>query len=303
MKSGGTKLIERLSQDLRHTFKGNTGFSARNLVYMRTFAESYPDEQFTQQLAAQIPWFHNCLVLDKIHVRQEREWYIRQTIENGWSRNVLALQIDSQLYQRHGKAITNFTTSLPEPQSDLAQQLTKDNYIFDFISLEDPIEEKKLERGLVENIRDFIIELGKGFAFIGNQVHIEVDRKDYLIDLLFYHYKLYCFVVVELKAGEFKPEYAGKMNFYLSAVDDLIRSPRDNPSIGIILCRSHSTFTVEYALRDMTKPMGVAQFTVTTKLPEKLENALPTAKELAAQLHQPVTKRPSRRKLPRQNDS
>lgn len=279
----GTHIIPRLSKDLRAAFTDYTGFSPRNLTYMHTFAEAY-DESFTQQAAAKLPWFHNCLILDKIRDHQERHWYVQATFEQGWSRNVLALQIDSQLYQRQGKAITNFQRALPAPDSDIAQQLTKDSYIFDFLSLTEPIKERKLERALVDNIAALILELGKGFAFVGRQYHLSVGTKDYYLDLLFYHYKLRCFVVFELKTGEFKPAYAGTMNFYLSAVDDMLRHPEDRNSIGIILCRTRERITVEYALRDYNKPMGVAEYKVTPVLPEKLAADLPTAAEINAEL-------------------
>jgi len=280
----GTNMVDRLSKDLSREFPDYKGFSRRNVLYMRLFAESYPNERFVQQAAAQIPWTHNCIILDKVKSRAQREWYIHQTIENGWSRNVLIFQIERCLYEHQGKALTNFSSTLPEPDSDLAQQLTKDSYTFDFLSVESKMRERQLERGLVDNILAFILELGKGFAFLGSQYHIEVGGEDYYIDLLFYHIKLRCFVVIDLKTGKFKPEFAGKMNFYLSAVDDMLRHPDDKRSIGIILCKINNSFAVEYALRDMTKPMGVAEYRVTQRLPDRLRQDLPTAEELTARL-------------------
>jgi len=214
----GAKVIERLSADLRRAFPDMKGFSPRNLKYMRAFAEAYPDEQFVQQLAAQIPWFHNCVILDKVKDKIEREWYIRQTIQHGWSRTILVHQIESGLFHRQGKAITNFECTLPKPQSELAQQLLKDPYSFDFLSLAEKAKERDLEKALINHIRDFLLELGVGFAFVGNQYHLEIGDQDFYLDLLFYHLRLRCFIVIDLKMGDFKPEDSGKMNFYLSAV-------------------------------------------------------------------------------------
>ncbi|AGY58142.1 hypothetical protein GKIL_1896 [Gloeobacter kilaueensis JS1] len=256
-ESWGAKVIERLSKDLRRDFPEMKGFSARNLKYMRALAETYPDELFVQQLVAQIPWGHNVRILDKVTTSQEREWYIYKTIENGWSRNVLELQIDSGLYRRQGKAVTNFTRTLPPAQSDLAQQLLKDPYNFDFLTLGQDAHERDLERGLLVHIRQFLLELGAGFSFVGSQYHLDVGGDDFYIDLLFYHLKLRCFVAIDLKMGKFIPEYAGKMNFYLSVLDDQLRHPSDEPSIGLILCRTDNQLVVEYALRDVNKPIGV----------------------------------------------
>jgi len=280
----GSKVIDRLAQDLRREFPDIKGFSARNLKYMRAFAEAYPDKKFVQQVAAQIPWFHHCTLLDKVKDPAERIWYIQQTIEHGWSRNVLVHQIESGLYHRKGKAITNFDRTLPAPQSDLAREVLKDPYVFDFLGLTEDIRERELERQLIVRIRDFLLELGVGFAFVGSQVHLEVGGEDFYLDLLFYHLKLRCYVVIELKTGEFKPEYAGKMNFYLSAVDDLLRHPDDRPSIGIILCKSKNKVIVEYALRDITKPIGVSSYRLTRALPEELKESLPGVEELKREL-------------------
>jgi predicted nuclease of restriction endonuclease-like (RecB) superfamily len=280
----GAKVIDRLAEDLRLAFPEMKGFSTRNLKYMRAFAEAWPDEQFVQQAAAQIPWFHNCILLDRGRQPTERQWYISKTIENGWSRDVLALQIETRLFDRQGKAITNFARTLPPPQSDLAEQLLKDPYNFDFLTVGEAARERDLERELVKQIRAFLLELGVGFAFVGNQYRIEVGDEEFFIDLLFYHLRLRCFIVIELKMKSFKPADAGQMNFYLSAVDDLLRHPDDQPSIGLILCRTKNKFVAEYALRDLQKPLGVSAFDLTTALPEQLKSSLPTIEELEAEL-------------------
>ena len=280
----GSKVIDQLSRDLRREFPAIKGFSLRNLKYMRAFAESFGNEEFVQQVAAQIPWFHNCLLLDKISNQQEREWYIGKTIEHGWSRAVLALQIESGLYRRQGKALTNFANTLPVPQSDLAQQVLKDPYNFDFLGLGEEASERDLEQTLVLHVRKFLLELGVGFAFVGQQYHLEVGDQDFYIDLLFYHLKLRCYVVIELKAVEFQPEFVGKINFYLSAVDDLLRHPDDKPSIGIILCKSKNKVVAEYSLRDTNKPIGVSSYQLTEALPESLRGSLPSIEELESEL-------------------
>lgn len=280
----GAKVIERLASDLRQSFPELKGFSTRNLKYMRALAEAYPDEQFVQQVVAQIPWGHNVRLLDAVNDPAEREWYLRQTIEHGWSRNVLVHQIESGLYNRQGKALTNFERTLPSPQSELAQQILKDPYNFDFLTLGEDALERDLERGLLEHVRKFLMELGVGFAFVGSQYHIEVGGQDFYLDLLFYHLRLRCFVVIDLKVTEFQPEFAGKMNFYLSAVDDLLKHANDQPTIGIILCKTKNGVIVEYALRDMSKPMGVSTYQLTESLPKKLEGSLPTVEELEAEL-------------------
>ena len=220
----------------------------------------------------------------------EREWYLRQTIEHGWSRNVLVQQIESQLYQRQGKALTNFAQTLPVPQSELAQQLLKDPYTFDFLTLGKAALERDLERGLLAHLREFLLELGIGFAFVGSQQHLEIGGQDFYLDLLFYHLRLRCFVVIELKVSEFQPEFVGKMNFYLSAVDDLLKHPSDEPSIGIILCKTKNNVIVEYALRDTNKPMGVSTYQLTESLPKQLKGSLPTIEELEAELLDPGTR-------------
>ncbi len=280
----GSKVIDRLAGDLRREFTEMKGFSSRNLKYMRAFAEAWPVKQFVQEVLAQITWYHNLTILDKLKNPDEREWYIRQVIQHGWSRNVLVHQIEGNLYRRQGKAITNFDRTLPHPQSDLAHQVLKDPYTFDFLSLDREARERDFERGLIDHIRAFLLELGVGFAFVGSQVHLDVGDQDFYLDLLFYHLRLRCYVVIDLKMSEFKPEYAGKMNFYLSAVDDLLRYKDDQPSIGIILCKAKNKVIVEYALRDTRKPIGVSGYKLIEALPKKLQGKLPTIEALEAEL-------------------
>ena len=277
----GAKVIERLAEDLGRAFPEMAGLSSRNLKYMRAFAEAWPEGEFVQQVVALLPWGHNVRLLDAVKAPEERAWYVRQAIEHGWSRNVLVHQIDSNLFARQGSALTNFSRTLPADQSELAQQILKDPYTFDFLSLGPEMLERDLERGLIEHLRSLILELGKGFAFVGSQYHIEVGGQDYYIDLLFYHLRLRCFVVIELKIEDFKPEFAGKMNFYLSAVDDNLRHKDDQPTIGIILCKGRNEVIVEYALRDANKPMGVAQYQLSPALPPQLQRDLPTVEEFA----------------------
>jgi predicted nuclease of restriction endonuclease-like (RecB) superfamily len=237
-----------------------------------------------QQVAAQLPWFHNCTILDKLKTLEERIWYAQQTVENGWSRNILIHQIESNLFHRREKAITNFAKTLPAPQSELAQQIIKDPHNFDFLSLGSEAKERDLERGLIAQLQKFLLELGVGFSFVGSQYPLEVDCEDFFIDLLFYHLKLRCFVVIDLKMDQFRPEYAGKMNFYLSAVDDLLKHSSDQPSLGIILCKTKKKILVEYALRDTSKPLGVAEYRITAALPERLKGNLPSIEDLEAEL-------------------
>lgn len=279
----GTKVIERLAADLRLAFPEMKGLSARNLKYMRSFAEAWPDGEFVQQVVALLPWGHNIRLLESVKSTSEREWYARQAIESGWSRNVLANQIDSGLYARQGTALTNFNRTLPKEQSELAQQIIKDPYSFDFLSLGPDMLERDLERGLIEHLRSLILELGKGFSFVGTQYHLEVGGQDYYLDLLFYHLRLRCFVVIELKIEDFKPEFAGKLNFYLSAVDDQLRHADDKPSIGIILCKGKNDVIVEYALRDSNKPMGVARYQMSPALPDQLMQELPTLEDFSSE--------------------
>lgn len=280
----GTKVIERLTKDLKREFPDMKGFSRTNLLYMRAFAEAYPDEQFIHQLGGQIPWRHNCVLLDRVKVPEQRVWYIQQTLENGWSRAVLEMQIESRLYERQGSAVTNFSQTLPKPQSDLAQQLIKDPYNFDFLTLGKEAQERDLERALVERIRDFLLELGTGFSFVGSQYPMEVSGQEYRLDLLFYHLKLRCFVIIDLKMVEFQPEFSGKMNFYVSAVSAILRHPDDQPTIGIILCKSKNKTVAELALQGMTQPIGVSTHKIGKDVPEQLKGILPTVEQLEMEL-------------------
>lgn len=281
----GAKVIDRLSGDLCREFPEMKGFSPRNLKYMRAFAEAWEDDGFVQQVAAQIPWFHNCVILDKLKDRAEREWYVRETVKNGWSRNVLVHQIESDLFRRQGKAVTNLRWTLPPPQSDLAQEILKDPYNFDFLSLGERASERDLHRSLLAHLRDFLIELGVGFAFVGSEHPLEVGGQDFRIDLFFYHLRLRCYVVVELKIGDFAPEHVGKLNFYLSAVDDLIRDAvHDGPTIGILLCKTKNRVIAEYALRDLNKPVGISSYRLEKALAGEMKRNLPTIEELEAEL-------------------
>jgi predicted nuclease of restriction endonuclease-like (RecB) superfamily len=280
----GTRVIERLAKDLHSTFPAMRGLSPRNLGYMKAFAEAWPEEVILQQLVAKLPWGHNVRLIEQVKDSAERLWYAEQALANGWSRNILVMQIEGGLHGRQGKATTNFERTLPSRQSDLAQQLLKDPYNFDFLTLSTDAHEREVERGLLLHLRSFLLELGIGFSFVGSQYPLEVAGEDYKLDLLFYHLRLRCFVVIDIKAGSFKPEYTGKMNFYLSAVDDLLKHPSDQPSIGLILCKSKKELVVEYALRNTLTPMGVAEFRHLEALPERLRENLPTVEDLEAEL-------------------
>ncbi len=293
----GKSVVERLSADLRNEFPQISGFSSRNIWRMRSLYLAWTEEirKLTQAVAvldgenlplpvAEIPWGHNILLLEKLESPSKRLWYAVKTKEFGWSRAVLAHQIESDLYVRQGKALTNFPKTLPAPQSDLANQLLKDPYHLDFLAVGPDVTERQLEMALLERLKSFLLELGKGFAFVGNQVHMEVGGKDFYLDLLFYHLHLRSYVVIDLKVEEFKPEFAGKMNFYLAAVDDLVRHPDDNPSIGLILCKEKNRIVVEYALKSSKHPVGVAEYKITKRLPKKYQSELPTPKELREQL-------------------
>ncbi len=280
----GAKVIAQLSRDLRYEFPEMKGFSPQNLKYMKRFAEEYSFEEIGQQAVDQLPWGHNIVLIYEIQDKKEREFYIQKIKEHGWSRNILSMQIETNLYKREGKAITNFSAKLPAPHSELANATLRNPYMFDFLSLGKDAHEREVEKALVAHIERFLIELGEGFAFLGRQYHLQVEDQDFYLDLLFYHIKLRSFLVVELKSGKFKPEYAGKMNFYLSAVDDLLRQPGDNPSIGLILCRSKVGVLAEYALRDMSKPIGLAEYKLTELLPKEIKTLLPTIEELEVEL-------------------
>jgi len=308
----GAKVIDQLVKDLRSEFPDMQGFSRSNLYYTKKFYEVFStftsdaeivpptgaqiDETFVprfgaqiipaivQQVGGQLPWSHIKILLDKVSGYKEMQFYINQTIENGWNRDVLALQIKSDLFSRQGASISNFKATLPTPQSDLAQQTMKDPYTFDFLSMTQPYNERDIETQLVEHITKFLLELGKGFAFVGKQYHLEVGETDYYLDLLFYHIKLKCYIVIELKNTKFIPEYAGKLNFYLSAVDSMLKTSSDNPTIGILLCRDKNKIETEFALRDINKPMGVSEFTLTEVLPDNLKGSLPTVEEIEADI-------------------
>ncbi|MGG6270156.1 PDDEXK nuclease domain-containing protein [Leptolyngbya sp. AN03gr2] len=284
----GAKVVERIAKDLKKAFPEIKGFSVRNLRYMKVFAEAYPDEAMLQQLAAKIPWFHNCVLLEKVKDAEARNWYIQQTIEYGWSRSILLHHVDSKLYYRQGAATTNFSQTLPQPQSELAQQVLRDPYNFDFLGLGNEAHERDLENALVNHIRDFLLELGVGFAFVGSQYPLQVSGKEFRIDLLFYHFRLHCFVVIDLKTVEFEPEFGGKMNFYVSAVDDLLRGESDQPTIGMILCKTHDKTIVEYSLRDVHKPIGVSAYQLKDALPDQLQGSLPTIEQLEMELETAV---------------
>ena len=303
----GDGFLEHMSRDLLAEFPEMKGFSRRNLFYIRKWvsfwsaanpivqqaaalnpaivqqvAAQFPLDR--KQLVSQIPWGHNLLLLDKFDDPAIALFYVQKTIENNWSRAVLTHHIESGLHLREGQAITNFEATLPAPQSDLARQLLRDPYNFDFLTLTERHNERELESGLVEHLTHFLLELGAGFAYVGRQYAIEVDGDDYSIDLLFYHLRLHCYIVIELKAGKFKPEYAGKLNFYISAVDSQIRTEVDQPTIGILICKSKSDIKVEYALRDLNKPIGVSEYFITQNLPEQFKSSLPSIEEIEAEL-------------------
>jgi predicted nuclease of restriction endonuclease-like (RecB) superfamily len=293
----GRSVVERLSRDLRTEFPDSAVFSAQNIWKMRAFYLAWaPDvpnlSQAVIELAGrtmprepgEIPWGHNTELVYRLRHRAERLWYARKTVEHGWSRAALVHQIENDLYNREGRSVTNFAKTLPPVQSDLASQVMKDPYVFDMKDIGERLNERTLEKSLVEDIRKLLLELGVGFAFVGSQYHLEVEGEDFYIDLLFYHLRLRCFVVIDLKTGPFKPEYAGKMNFYLSAVDDMLKGEHDNPSIGIILCKTKKRLIAEFALRNMNAPIGVSGYRFTRKMPEELQKSLPSAEELERRL-------------------
>jgi len=281
-KSWGNKFIENLAKDIKLEYPNSKGYSVRNLKYMAKFAAEHTDKEFVQTLSAQIPWSHNCLIMDKVKTHEKRKWYIEKTIENGWSHSVLTHQIESGLYERQAIAekISNFENRLPAPQSELAIQTMKDPYIFDFIPFKEDMLEKDIEQALVKDITILLLELGTGFAFLGNQYHLNVGGDDFYIDLLFYNLNLRSYVVIELKTGDFKPEYAGQLNFYLSAVDGILKKDTDNPSIGLLLCKSKNDLVAEYSLRDMSKPIGISEYKITSSLPEEYEKQLPSVEDI-----------------------
>ena len=281
-KTWGSKFIDNLAADIRLAFPKSKGYSVRNLKYMAKFAETYAEREFVQQVVAQIPWGHNIVILDKVNNLEERKWYIKKSAQNGWSRNVLVHQIESNLYQRQvlAEKVSNFENRLPSPQSELAVQTMKDPYVFDFIAFNEDMLERDIEQALVRDVTRLLLELGTGFAFLGNQYHLNVGGDDFYIDLLFYNINLRCYVVIELKTGDFKPEYAGKLNFYLSAVDGILKKEQDNPSIGLLLCKSKNNVVAEYSLKDMSKPIGVSEYKITSSLPDNLDQQLPSIEDI-----------------------
>ncbi len=290
----GAKVVTRLARDLREAFPDMKGFSVRNLIYMRDFAEAYPEfgrqpaGQIVQQPAAQLPWFHIVLLLSKLKSPAEREWYAARAAAEGWSRATLEANIRDQLHRRTGVALTNFAEKLPDAgHAALAVQTLKDPYLFDFLGLANEAHELDIERALVRHITRFLLELGQGFAFLGRQVRLEVGEREFFIDLLFYHTRLRCHVVVELKSGDFRPEDAGQLNFYLTAVDRQIKSPEDNPTIGLLLCKTHDRVVAEYALADVSKPIGIAGYQLVRSLPYPLDTRLPSVEQLEAELAGP----------------
>jgi predicted nuclease of restriction endonuclease-like (RecB) superfamily len=276
----GTKINERLASDLQAEFPGVEGFSPRNFRYMRALAEAWPEEAILQSLIAKLPWGHNLRVLDRIKDRPTREWYLRAALEYGWSQDVLVLQIKSRLHDREGKSLTNFQRELPPPESDMAEKILKDPYNFDFLTVTEAAKEREIERGLLTHLRDLLLELGRGFSFVGSQVPLTVDGQTFYIDLLFYHVRLHRYFVFELKVGAFQPEHAGKLGFYLAAVNGTMRTPVEGPSIGVLLCESRSGPIVEFTLETINQPIGVSTYHVTRELPAPMQEELPTVEDL-----------------------
>jgi predicted nuclease of restriction endonuclease-like (RecB) superfamily len=333
----GTAVIPRLAAELKNELPDVKGFSERNIGRMIAFSKEYPDPtailpqaaaklpalgkmpqpvaqlaptpklqrpvaQLTDSLLWSIPWFHHIILMEKVKDLPARRWYMEQTLANGWSRNILALQIGAQAHMRHGKAVSNFAATLPAPQSDLAQQTLKDPYIFDFLTLTEPFQERELETELVHHLEKFLLELGQGFAFVGRQYRLDVGDEDFFIDLLFYHLRLRAFVVIDLKKGKFKPEFAGQLNFYCNVVNDRLKHHTDAPTIGLILCQSQDAFQAEYSFAGIDKPIGIATYELTRALPASVQSALPTVEEIEAELTRDLsspapTRKPKRAKL------
>ena len=281
-KTWGNKFVENLAADIKLEFPNATGYSVRNLKYMAKFASMFQENEIVQAALAQISWYHNIALMDKVKSTDAYLWYAEQSSKNGWSRNVLVHQIESGLYERQALSVkvNNFAAALPPRQSELAQQMMKDPYVFDFIPFREDMVERDIERALVSEVTKLLLELGTGFAFLGNQYHLNVGGDDFYIDLLFYHLKLRAYVVIELKTGEFKPEYAGQLNFYLSAVDGILKAEGDNPSIGLLLCKTKNDLVAEYSLKDVSKPIGVSEYRVTGVLPEELRDQLPSVEDI-----------------------
>lgn len=321
MEGWGAGIIPKLARDIRNELPQIKGFSERNIGYMVRFFREYGEPPILQQAVAKlpgpsskdetpflpeekklpkqghsnlqwqvakIPWGHNILLMEKVKDPGTRLWYVKQTIEQGWGRETLAEMIRKKAYERHGQAVSNFSTRLPAPQSELAGRMLKDPYLFDFLTLEEPFHERELETGLIRHLENFLLELGSGFAFVGRQYHLVVSDRDFYLDLLFYHLKLRCFIVIELKKGDFKPEYAGKMNFYCSVVDDQLRIDTDQSTIGLILCQTKDRILAEYTLRDIHKPIGISDYELTRSLPGNLQSSLPTVEEIEMELSQEI---------------
>ncbi|RDB02402.1 PDDEXK nuclease domain-containing protein [Runella aurantiaca] len=279
----GDKLIDQVARDLKTEFPGMAGLSNSNLKYCKRFYTFY-QSSFGQQPVDQIPWGHNILIFTKSRDIDEADFYIQKTIENGWSRDVLGMQLKSNLYERQGKAITNFKDTLPNPMSDLATQLLKDPYNFDFLAMTENYKERELENALIDNVTKFLLELGTGFAYVGKQVPMQVGDQEYFIDLLFYHLKLRAYVVIELKVTDFIPEYAGKLSFYLSVANDILRHPTDNPTIGLLICKNKNNVIAEYSLKNINQPIGVTEYQLTRLFPEEFKSSLPTIEEIETEL-------------------
>lgn len=286
LQGWGAKIIDRLAVDLRETFPEMKGFSPRNIKYMRAFAAAWPKREIVQEALAQLTWYHNIALLEKLQTTEERLWYAAKTFEHGWSRNILAIQIEGRAHQRFGKAQNNFPATLPPPDSDMAVQIFKDPYLFDFLGTDAPRREAELERGLLKHIQKFLLELGQGFAFVGQQVHLEIGDEDFYLDLLFYHLKLRCYVVIELKVRKFEPGDGAKLGMYMTAVDRLLCHPDDRQTIGLLLVKEKNRVLVEYALAGTTKPISVAEWEtqLTRSLPDELKGSLPSIEEIESEL-------------------
>ena len=280
----GAKVIDRLAHDLRSAFPQMKGFSRTNLMYMRAFAEAWQDEAIVQQAAGQLPWGHNMVLLDKLSTQEARIWYAQKAIENHWSRNVLVMQLETRLIDRQGHAISNFEQRLPKPDSDLARESIKDPYRFDFLGLTEEAQEREIEGALIKHVTQFLLELGAGFAFVGRQVLLQVGEEEFFIDLLFYHLKLRCYVVIELKADKFKPEHLGQLGFYMTAVDRQMKAKEDDVTIGLLLCKSKDKVVAEYALGDKSQPMGIAEYKLLESLPVPLQTQLPSIEDIEREL-------------------
>lgn len=282
----GTRVIDRMAKDLKHELPDMSGFSPRNIKYMRKFAECWPDLEIVQRVVAQIPWRTNRMLLDKLDDQESRIWYAYKTLENGWSSTILELQIQNGLMERSGKSINNFPIALPPVDSDMANQIFKDPYLFDFLGTDMPRREVEIERQLTEHIQKFLLELGQGFAFVGRQVHLEVGGQDFYLDLLFYHLKLRCYVVIELKACDFEPGFVSQLNMYQNVVNDILKHPDDKPTIGLLLVKGKNKTVVEYSLAGYQNPIGVAEWEnrIQESLPEDLKSSLPSIEEIENEL-------------------